>query len=211
MRRTFAAVLREGNVDIRNEYEKLYDIMYGRNFENGATSLHDIIADSFTSFYFRGTCLSIDEFDKMHGFDFEENPNSSDVEYLVSFCEYFQNMLIGLQCESGELIYGFSSVNTSFLMGQIRKVIDAIGYMPVSDDGFTIYVEKSPASIAVSESELIPKELSYKVFEYNHHSLYGDIEKKKQILLKLSELLEPERKKTGNGEWITMLGCFLCI
>ncbi len=195
MRRTFAEVLREGKVDIRNEYEKLYDIMYGRNFENGSTSLHDIIADSFASFYFRGTCLSIDEFDKKYGFDFEENPNGAEVEYLVSFCEYFQNMLVGLQCNPENIFLGFSSVNTAFLMEQIRKIIDAIGYMSASDDGFTIYVEKSPGSIAVSESEMIPKELSYKVLEYNHHSLHGEIEKKKQILLKLAELLEPEREK----------------
>ena len=107
MRRTFAEVFREGKVDIRNEYEKLYDIMYGRNFENGSTSLYDIIADSFASFYFRGTCLSIDEFDKKYGFDFEENPNGAEVEYLVSFCEYFQNMLVGLQCNPENIFLDF--------------------------------------------------------------------------------------------------------
>ncbi|MBR6228319.1 MAG: hypothetical protein IKQ97_01110 [Eubacterium sp.] len=201
MRRTFAEILREGNVDIGNEYKKLYDIMYDRNFENGSTSLHDIIADSFASFYFRGTCLTLDEFDEIHGFDFEENPDCYDVEYLVLFCEYYQNMLVGLQNVINDMIFGYSSVNTALLMEQIRKVIDAIGYMPVYIDGFTIYIEKSPASIAASESELIPKELSYKVLEYNHHSLHGEIEKKKQILLKLAELLEPEREnlKNANG------------
>ena len=40
-------------------------------------------------------------------------------------------------------------------------------------DGFTIFVPKDNAAIAVSESELIPEALSYKIIAYNHHSMKG--------------------------------------
>ena len=40
---------------------------------------------------------------------------------------------------------------------QIAQVIEKIGYMPLNQDGFVIYVEKSPAAISVAESEQIPK------------------------------------------------------
>lgn len=37
---------------------------------------------------------------------------------------------------------------------------------------------------------MIPDNLSYKVLEYNHHSLKGNIEAKKEILIKMASILE---------------------
>lgn len=196
MRRSFADVLREGKTDIKNEYDKLYEIMYGKIFENGESSFHDIMGESFASFYFRGTCLTLDEFDQQHGFEFERNPENFDIEYLVSFCEYFQNMIIGYQSASSSGMRMFSTpINTMLITEQICRVIDSIGYMSVSDDGYTIYVEKSPAAIAVSESEILPDDLSYRILEYNHYSLHGELEKKKQILLAIASMLEAKREE----------------
>ncbi len=59
--------------------------------------------------------------------------------------------------------------------------------------GFTIFVEKAVSAIAVSE--IVPNDLSFKVISYNHHSMKGNIEKKKETLLKLANLLESKRKK----------------
>ena len=86
-------------------------------------------------------------------------------------------------------------VNIPFILEQIRLVIEAIGYTSASDDGKTIFVEKSPVAIAVSESDLIPAELSYKVLEYDHYALKGDIEKKKHIILQLAQILEAKSKE----------------
>ena len=40
----------------------------------------------------------------------------------------------------------------------------------------------------------MPAPLSYKVIAYNHHSKKGDLENKRQILLALADVLEPQRK-----------------
>lgn len=67
--------------------------------------------------------------------------------------------------------------------------------MPATQDGFTIFVEKSPAAVAVAESEMIPEELSYKIISYNHHSMHGNIIEKKNVILQLADLLEAKREK----------------
>lgn len=46
--------------------------------------------------------------------------------------------------------------------------------------------------------EIVEDELSYKVIEYNHHLMHGDINKKKSIILLLSKILEAQRD-TFNG------------
>lgn len=56
-------------------------------------------------------------------------------------------------------------------------------------------MEKSPAAISVSESQMMPETLSYQILEYNHHSLKGDIESKKQIIVQIANVLEPKREE----------------
>lgn len=65
--------------------------------------------------------------------------------------------------------------------------------MQATQNGFTIFVEKSPAAIAVAESDLVPKELSYRIISYNHYSMKGQLEAKKSALVQLASLLEPKR------------------
>lgn len=50
---------------------------------------------------------------------------------------------------------------------------------------------KSPEAIAVSE--IVSPAISYKIIEYNHHALQGNIEAKKAIILLLANQLEPKR------------------
>lgn len=193
MRKTFAQVLREGNVDIKNEYDKLYSLLHTKNFNRKTNSLYEIIGYYFPRFHFRGTCLSIEEFNQKYGFNFKAKPDNFDIDYLVSFCEYFYNMLLGLQM--AYLPAGIGEMRTTevdyyFFFEQIRLVIEAIGYTSSDDDGKTIFVEKSPTAIAVSESELIPLDFSYKLLKYDHYSMKGKIEEKKQIIVRFSHILE---------------------
>ena len=94
--------------------------------------------------------------------------------------------------------YGYGNTrpqlfNVQFYLQQIGQVIEKIGYMQASQNGLTIFVEKSPAAIAVSESVLVPKGLSYQLISYNHYSMKGQLEAKKNTLIQLAALLEPKR------------------
>mgnify|MGYP007083700108 FL=1 len=187
VRRNFAQVLRAGKVDPQKEYSKLYSLFYNKDSRDGK-SLADLISMNFKGFDFRGTCLTLDEFDEEHGFNFAEQPQDFDIDYLVSFCEYIYNLLLYLEDN-----FFFEQFNKCFYLQQIDKVVDAIGYMQSFEDGFAIFLPKDNTAIVVSESEYIPENLSYKVIAYNHHSMKGNLEQKKQTLLIFADLLEPKR------------------
>lgn len=201
MRRNFAQILKDADIDIKVEYQKLYGMLYDRSIQVSSMnriSAYDELSERFNGFYFRGTCLSIDEFNDLHGFHFEKEPANFNIDHLISLCEYIYNMLIGYQTAQGSFGYGFTSmmpmpINIQFYMTQITQVIERIGYMQAIEDGYTIFVEKSPAAIAVAESELIPENLSYKLISYNHYAMKGNIEEKKAVLLQLALILEARR------------------
>ncbi|MEE1512633.1 MAG: hypothetical protein UGA93_07765 [Gemmiger formicilis] len=201
MRRNFAQILKEAKIDIKSEYQKLYGMLYDRSIQVSNTkriSAYDELSDYFLGFYFRGTCLSIEEFNNVNGFHFEKEPEPFSIDNLILLCEYIENMLMGYQsaqCASGVgyLPMPQPAINVQFYLMQIAQVIEKIGYMPLNQDGFVIYVEKSPAAISVAESEQIPKEISYKMISYNHHSMRGKLQEKKNTILKLAELLEAKR------------------
>lgn len=177
MRRNFAQVLREGKIDIRKEYTKLYHLFYDP--DERRKSYAEVVSDCMQSLPFCGTCLDLDEFDEKYGFHFEEQPQDFDIDYLVSFCEY---------------IYNFAVYLKGIFIQLIDKIVDEIGYVRSSEDQFTIFVPKDNVAIAVSESGQIPQNLSYKIISYNHHSMKGDLQEKKNTILQLADLLEPKRE-----------------
>ena len=200
MRRTFAQILKEAKIDIKSEYQKLYGMLYDRSIQvsnMNRISAYDELSERFISFYFRGTCLSIDEFNDLHEFHFEKDPANFNIDNLISLCEYIYNMLMGYQ--SSQVSFGWNMpaapalINVQFYLGQINQVIEKVGYMQTKEDNFISFVEKSPAAIAVAESELIPDNLSYKLISYHHYRMKGKLDEKKAVLLQLASILEPKR------------------
>lgn len=189
-RKTFAQVLKDANVDIEREYERLYQLFYKFKIPDSsgtAMTLYEICEMGFMSFPHRGTCLSLDDFNDFYGFHFEQKPSNFDVDYLVSFCEYSYNCAVYQQ---GNGIMPYPGPALQFVQ-QILKVIESIGYMHISENGISIFVPKSQPAIVVSE--MLPSNLSYKVIEYNHHSMKGDLERKQATLKLLADQLEAKR------------------
>ncbi len=189
-RKTFAQVLKDANVDIEREYDRLYHMFYKFKIQDSSSSaitLYEICEMGFISFPYRGTCLSLDDFNDFYGFHFEQKPSNFDVDYLVNFCEYSYNLAIFQQ---GNGIMPFLSPATQYIQ-QILKVIESIGYMHLSEDGISTFVPKSQPAIVVSE--MLPPNLSYKVIEYNHHSMKGDLDRKRATLKLLADQLESRK------------------
>ncbi len=95
MRRNFAQILKEAKIDIKSEYQKLYGMLYDRSIQVSNTkriSAYDELSDYFLGFYFRGTCLSIEEFNNVNGFHFEKEPEPFSIDNLILLCEYIENM-----------------------------------------------------------------------------------------------------------------------
>ena len=98
MRRApFSQVLKNASIDIRREYDRLYGMFCVQKYQDmvgSGSSLRDYCAAYFVRLPFRGTCVSLDDFDDFYGYSFEKNPSNFDLDYLVSFCEYSYNLAI---------------------------------------------------------------------------------------------------------------------
>lgn len=196
MRRNFAQILANSLIDIPKEYVKLTGILYRNPIEAyGNKTLYDEISKYFAWFRFRGTCLSLKEFDKQYGFEFPKVITAEEIDAFVSFCEYFYNLLTEYNRITNPSAYS-NLPQVELYWTQIDRVMDSIGYMRSEMNGFTIYVARSAPAVAVAESELIPEEISYKVISYNHYSMKGNLQEKKNTILRLADLLEPKRKNS---------------
>lgn len=204
MRRNFAQILKDAKIDIKAEYQKLYGMLYDRTIQvsnSNRISAYDELSERFIGFYFRGTCLSIDEFNDLYEFHFEKDPADFSIDNLISLCEYIYNMLMGYQ--TTQLSFGYNGptfINVQFYLNQICQVIEKIGYMQTMEDNFTIFVEKSPVAIAVAESPLVPENLSYRLISYNHYAMKGNLDAKKSVLQQLASILEAQRKNLKQAD-----------
>lgn len=195
---SFSQVLKNAAIDIRREYDRLYSlfclqrIMLGNGMET--TTLRDTCAMNFANLPFRGTCISLDDFDDSYERHYERKPSAFDIDYLVSFCEYSYNLAVYNQ----GIGYGGLQMNSTgnamqFYINQVQRVIESIGYMPNAQNGIVDFVPKDQAAISVAE--IIDPSLSYRVIEYNHYSMKGDLKRKRDILLAIEDKLEPQRDK----------------
>ena len=194
----FSQVLKTATIDYRKEYDRLYLMFYKHKILNDAKEevlfpLRDFCAYYFIKFPFRGTCLNLDDFNASYGFIFEQEPINFDIDYLVSFCEYSYNLVCASRFFSdiGSLECMDKAVKQYIV--QVQSVIEKIGYMPNTKNSVTDFVPKDSAAIAVAE--IIDPQLSYRVIEYNHHSMKGDIKRKEEIIIALAKQLEPQNEK----------------
>lgn len=198
-RRNFAQILKEARVDIRREYDRLYSLFFlNKAFQlnNSMLSLRDYCACFFYSLPFRGTCLNLDDFDDFYGFNFEKVPTDFDLNYLLSFCEYSYNLAVYMNPTNYSILASFTTYNQQpqFYVQQVMKVVDAIGYVITKQDDsddMSIVVAKSPAAMAVAE--ISDSKMAYKVLEYNHYALKGNLDRKLSILKVFADEIEPRR------------------
>lgn len=199
MRRNFVDILNSAKINYKNEYNKLYQIMYVNEYplnSFGKSTLHEYLDSIFSRFWFAKTYLSLTEFDTINGFDFPDS-NQQDITFddLILIIEYFMNMMIGYKNIKYSVLTTRLLVDEDFIIQHLHRVTDAIGYKVVSRDGLSVLVEKDAVVTAVAESELIPEEISYRLITYNHHSMRGNLEDKKAIILQLANLLEGKQAK----------------
>ncbi len=190
MRKTFAQILKDAQIDISREYIKLYDLFFSKTISEGYSkaSIRDVINDNYINFDDRGTCLDLDDFDETYGFDFETIPNNITVDDFVLFCEYLYNLMKKYNNSRLSVRYSIAKL----IEQQIESLIEVIGYMITLDDKCVIFVPKD--NVVISVAGTLPSELSYKLISYNHHSSKGNLDVKKEILLKLAYQIEANEK-----------------
>lgn len=174
-RKNFEDIIKNNGVNLRKEYDRLFYIFY-EELNNYNYTVAQAVDSNFRNIWFRGTCLSLSDFNETYGFYFEKIPKNFDLNYLLSFCEYCYNFCI----------FGINAI----VVNHINKILDLIHYMPLQGEtGLYNMVEKSPSAISVSE--IVPQKLSIETLQYNHYSLKGNIDQKRKILKSMADYIEP--------------------
>ena len=200
MRRNFAEILKSAKIDYVNEYKKLYKMLFVEDSEitvfGEKRAPYDIFNESFPEYEFAGTCLSIREFDEVNGIYFPDSDEDITFDNLLMLMEYLYNLLNGYPTWSEWGEKSNIPIDINFGLRHLNRLADAIGYEFIHQDQNYLYilVEKDAVVTAVAESELIPEEISYRLITYNHHSMRGNLEDKKAIILQLANLLEGKQK-----------------
>ena len=187
----FSPESKNAKVDIRREYERLYELFYNKKiyFASGCyMSLHFLCDRSFLKLPIRGRCTSLDDFNETHGFYFEEYPYEINLDYLVDFCEYTYNLVFYSERYNPGLITLAVDDVIKLYIRQILSVIETIGYKGIVQGNLLKFIPKDP--VVESVAEIVDSNLSYREIEYK-----GDIEQKRIALFLLSHKLDPKRQK----------------
>lgn len=197
MRRTFFDLLKDSHVDVNIELQKLNDLFrqdccyqWGESY-----SLYDLVSENFAKQYKRREhflslqellnaisleCFDISEFDK----------------YFI-YAEMYVDLISILDGSGNKDIESQKKV----IKCQIEMVISSLGYKFIVVDDRQIIVENNvfanEATQVVTEFADIKEALS--ILEYNHFSNKGNIDRKKEILIKIASLLEPWRDDLNNN------------
>lgn len=193
MRRNIYDILKNGKIDVKKEYLRIYELFYYRPFAVGimVAPLIEHITEGFTKLDKRliGRCLSIDDFNETYGYKFVECPQDFNIDYLISFSEYVVNFVYAFLRYGTWKSQEFELID---VIEHVRGCMEDIGYQFVEKDKIIIFVEKNPMSESVAE--IVKDELSYSVLEYNHHALKGDLATKRNILKNMADDIENDRK-----------------
>lgn len=153
-------------------------------------SLHDLVAENFAKYYKR----------REHFLSLQELLNAIYLECfdISEFDKYFlyAEMYVDLISMLDNLDNQEIESQKNIIKTQIERVISSLGYKFIVIDDRQIIVENNvfanEAAQAVTAFADIKEALS--ILEYNHFSNKGNIERKKEILKKIADLLEPWRK-----------------
>lgn len=117
------------------------------------------------------------------------------IEDLFDYLEYVANILNLIKnCKWDNENNVIDKQICKAIINNIKNILETLNYEIYKiDDQKIIVVEKNPAATAVAE--IMDENIAYKVIQYNHYLLKGDIEAKKRILLVLGNKLEPRRSQ----------------
>jgi hypothetical protein len=166
------------------------------------------LEDFFDTFVFkkwkaRGTCINCKDLREALCFEDILESEEPSLEDTISFCEYVANLvkLYNKACLK-EGVRFYPTDVTAAISANLNSIMDWLNQKMVffEKEERVLITEKNSAVTAVAEC--VDEELAYQIVKYNHYTLKGDISKKKEILLKLGNELEPKRKQLSslNGQ-----------
>lgn len=182
-------------IDFQREYQKIESLVLQPHSLHG-DSIEDSIERYFKNWKYNANYLSFKELRDQLKFTFVRDgyydvPSGhiKDANDFFDYCEMIINMIVLLPEEEAE--YHENNVNEiirlidydlNSLNHKIRKI----------DDKYLIIQKDATVSEVV---DIVEVSLAKIILEYNHYLLKGDLEKKKNILVKIANALEPQKSE----------------
>lgn len=180
-------------IDFQREYQKIESLVLQPHSLHG-DSIEDSIERYFKNWKYNANYLSFKELRDQLKFTFVcdgyynvPSGHIKDANDFFDYCEMIINMIVLLPEEEAE--YHENNVNEiiriidydlNSLNHKIRKI----------DDKYLIIQKDATVSEVV---DIVEDSLAKTILEYNHYLLKGDLEKKKNILIKIANALEPKK------------------
>lgn len=194
MRKNYFEILEESslNLDLGKELDKLEQIIHESfwNDDMGVNcSLYDLIELNFKRYRNRKHFLTVEEL--INDLLLNSRKLSIKERYFL-MAEMYLDLFSSLHMTRGSGL----DKQARYFLEQVRIVSSSLGYKLIRTNNKLIIVEDNifahEAAQTVSEFADVKDALS--ILEYNHFSNKGNIERKKEILKKIADLLEPWRK-----------------
>lgn len=201
-RRNFYEILNETPLNLQAEYERIYKLFYEGT--DSYRSIDDVIEYAFESLpeHLIGRTISLADFNKTYNFAFPDtiftDPGMpfSPVDDLLIFCEYIWNFCVGLLEHAMHTLDEDEYNSILHLQKMIIACMDDLKQMLAKRGELYIFVPKDP--VVISVAEIVEKDIAVSILEYHHHSLKGDLAKKKAILKLMADDIEGDRQKLRN-------------
>ena len=225
MRNNIFERLQQHGYNIGYEICKIHDMFTGNLYH--LKGYYDILAEpktieemvsmfSFHTWEQRGSLLSLEEFKNIVGIGTlieaiynEDVCCSENNNEIILYLEYMLIVVMlakkidlslggNLHCDFKNYTAQLNEVHYRMLVQNILLMIDKMNLEShvLKEDEKIILVEKNATVTAVAE--IVSDDLFCPVIEYNHHLLRGNIIRKREILKKFADDLEPRRKELKN-------------
>lgn len=199
MRKNYFEILEESslNLDLGKELDKLEQIIHESfwNDDMGVNcSLYELIELNFKRYRNRKHFLTVEEL--INDLLLNSRKLSIKERYFL-MAEMYLDLFSSLHMTGGSGL----DKQARYFLEQVRIVSNSLGYKLIRTNNKLIIVEDNifahEAAQTVSEFADVKDALS--ILEYNHFSNKGNIERKKEILIKIASLLEPWRNDLNNN------------
>lgn len=142
MWRNIYEVLKNGNIDIKKEYSRIYDLFYevsfGRYYDQVVT-LEDTVTEYFNKLNpnLIGRCLSLEDFDESYNYNFVPQPKDFSIETLIEISEYVVNFVRALMMVAMNEHFGIQTLHKIEM--HIESYMEDVGYKKAERDGIIIF------------------------------------------------------------------------
>lgn len=181
-------------IDTLFDYESTLTVRYDDS-QIDYTLMEFIDNYCFEDWKSRGHCINLDDFLESVNYYYHRTcAKEGDIAAFFVFIEIVFNcwQMAQLYAESeGSIQLG---KNFGLLHDIMIECLSRYNHKAVYDEKTerVLVIEDDPAVTAVAE--ILDTDLSLTVLSYNHHTLQGDLDKKKAVLLVLAAKLEPKRR-----------------